>query len=192
MPGPYHITNVTFYVTGFWGGQSGAVVSSLEPPYQIVWTDQDAGDYCITVIAEADSGAIGETSEWVWPYRKVSIAFAAPAANKPVAVGMPVAIQLSVDDPGHLLETFDYYVNGQLLIETTNSDAVFWQPPAPGNYQLSARALDRIWGINAPIYTETLSVNANFAFINDGVSIVSPNRRRLALRRKPRANLSRV
>jgi hypothetical protein len=174
MAGPYHITNVTFYVTGFWGGQSGTVVSLLEPPYQIVWTDQDAGEYFITVIAEADSGAIGETSEWVWPYRKVSIAFAVPAANKPVAVGMPVAIQLSVDDPGHLLETFDYYVNGQLLIETTNSDAVLWQPPAPGNYQLSVRALDRIWGINAPIYTETLSVNANFAFINDGVSIVSP------------------
>jgi hypothetical protein len=174
MSGPYHITNVTFYVTGSWGGQSGTVVSLSEPPYQIVWTDQDAGEYFITVIAEADSGAIGETSEWVWPYRKVSIAFAAPAANKPVAVGVPVAIQLSVDDPGHLLETFDYYVNGQLLIETTNSNAVFWQPPSPGNYQLSARALDRIWGINSPFYSETLSVNANFAFINDGVSIVSP------------------
>ena len=175
MPGPYHITNVTFYVGSPWGGQSGTVVSLSEPPYQILWTDQDAGFYSITVIAEADSGAIGETSEWVSSYRKVSIAFAAPAANKPVAVGMPVAIQLSVDDPGHLLETFDYYVNGQLLIETTNSDAVFWQPTAPGNYQLSARALDRIYGTRSPFNTETLSVKANFAFINDGVSIVSPS-----------------
>jgi hypothetical protein len=175
MSGPYHITNVTFYVTGELGGESGTVVSLSEPPYQIVWTDQDAGEYFITVIAEADSGAIGETAEGLWPYRKVSIAFAAPAANKPVTVGMPVAIQLSVDDPGHLLETFDYYVNGQLLIETTNSNAVFWQPPSPGNYQLRARALDRISGIYSPFYTETLSVNANFAFINDGVSIVSPN-----------------
>jgi hypothetical protein len=175
MSGPYHITNVTFDVTGVWGGGSGTVVSLSEPPYQIIWTDQDTGNYLITVIAEADSGAIGETAEWVWPYRQVSIAFAAPAANKPVAVGMPVAIRLSVDDPGHLLQTFDYYVNGQLLIETTNSNAVFWQPPSPGNYQLSARALDRIFGIYSPFYTETLSVNANFAFINDGVSIVSPN-----------------
>ena len=175
MPGPHHITNVTFYVTGFMGGQSGTVVSLSEPPYQILWTDQDAGFYSITVIAEADSGAIGETLEWVSSYRKVSIAFAAPAANKPVAVGMPVAIQLSVDDPGHILETFDYYVNGQLLIETTNSDAVLWQPPSPGNYQLSARAIDRIYGTRGPFNTETLSVNANFAFINDGVAIVSPN-----------------
>ena len=175
MPGPYRVTNVTFYVWSFWGGQCDTTVSLSEPPYQIFWTDQDAGYYSITIVAEADSGAIGETSESVSSYRKVSIAFAEPVANKPVAVGMPVAIQLSVEDPGHLLNTFDYYVNGQLLIETTNSDAVFWQPPAPGHYQLSARALDRIWGINAPIYTDTLSVKANFAFINDGVFIVSPN-----------------
>jgi len=175
MPGPYHITNVTFHVGSVWGGQSDTAVSSSKPPYQILWTDQDAGFYSITVIAGADSGAIGETSEWVSSYRKVSIAFAAPAANKPVAVGMPVAIQLSVDDPGHLLETFDYHVNGQLLVETTNSDAVLWQPPSPGNYQLSAQAIDRIYGTRSPFNTETLSVNANFAFINDGVSIVSPD-----------------
>ena len=174
VAGPYHITNVTFDITAYGSGESDTNVSLSEPPYQISWTDQDVGNYLITVIAEADSGAIGETAEWAWQSRQVSIAFAAPAANKPVAVGMPVAIQLSVNDPGHLLETFDYYVNGQLLVETTNSDAVSWQPPAPGSYQLKARALDRIWGINSPFYTETLSVNANFAFINDGVTIVSP------------------
>jgi len=42
------ITNVTFYVTGELGGESGTVVSLSEPPYQIVWTDQDAGEYFIT------------------------------------------------------------------------------------------------------------------------------------------------
>ena len=174
MPGPYHITNVTFHVKPvFHDGDTS--FSFSEPPYQILWTYQDANVCSITAMAEADSGAIGEASEWMWPSRIVSIAFAAPAANKPVAVGRPVAIQLSVDDPGHILKTFDYYVNGQLLVETTNSDVVFWQPPAPGNYQLSARAIDPFFGILRPTFAADLSVTANFAFINDGVLIVSPS-----------------
>jgi hypothetical protein len=175
MPGPYHITNVTFYVCSIWSPYGDPIGSFSEPPYQISWTFQDGTFSRIKVMAEADSGAIGEAECNLLFYREVSLAFAAPSANQPVAVGMPTAIRLSVNDPGHILETFDYYVNGQLLIETNNSNPVFWQPPAPGNYQLQARALDGIYGTSSPFYTETLSVKAGFAFINYGVSIVSPN-----------------
>jgi hypothetical protein len=175
MPGPYHITNVTFYVCSIWSPYGDPIGSFSEPPYQISWTFQDGTFSRIKVMAEADSGAIGEAECNLLFYREVSLAFAAPSANQPVAVGMPTAIRLSVNDPGHILETFDYYVNGQLLIETNNSNPVFWQPPAPGNYQLQARALDGIYGTSSPFYTETLSVKAGFAFISYGVSIVSPN-----------------
>jgi hypothetical protein len=170
MTGPYHVTNVTFY-TGFpgWGTPLGSV---SEPPYRIQAAFQNDG--WIYAVAEADSGAIGEGESWVTTYRDVSIAFAVPAAGKPVAVGMPVLIRLSVHDPGNIVVAFDYYVNGQLLVETTNSDAVLWQPSAPGTYELKACAIDPFWGANNPTCADPLSVTANFAFINNGVSIVSP------------------
>jgi hypothetical protein len=168
MPGPFHITNVTFYING------EPIGSVSEPPYQILWTP-GVSLTTLSVVAEADSGAIGDDWSLIETFRKISIAFAAPRTDKPVAVGMPTAIQLSVDDPACIIETFDYYVNGQLLVETTNSDPVFWRPPAPGNYELRACAVDRVAGINFPTCAETLSVTANFAFINDGVLIVSPN-----------------
>jgi hypothetical protein len=174
LSGPYHITNVTFSVAGLWGGVSGTNVSLLEPPWQFLWMIQDRDSFFITIVAEADSGAVGEISKSVYSSRKVSIAFAAPDASRPVVVGAPVAIRLAVDDPGQILVTFDYYVDGQLLIETNNSDAISWQPPAPGNYQLTARALDRIWGAGVPIYAGTLTLKAYFAFFADCVAIVSP------------------
>ena len=173
IAGPYHITNVTVYGESM-GAVEYPIVSFSDPPYQTSWTDQD--QYCsiIKAVAEADSGAIGEAEARLRPYRVISIAFAKPDAHKPVAVGAPVALQLSVEDPGHLVETFDYFVNGQLLVEATNSDPVYWQPSAPGNYQLSAQANDR-FNRYSPTYAEPISVTANFAFLIDGVSIVSPN-----------------
>ena len=95
MSGPYHITNVTFYarVPGVaewsdWFVIGTALSIFLDRTKMRVIT-------LITVIAEADSGALGEDLKWMQLYRVLSLAFAAPDANKPVAVGMPVALQLS-------------------------------------------------------------------------------------------------
>ena len=165
MTGPYHITNVIFYADG------QPIGSLLEPPYQISWTYQS--DYSgIKVVAESDSGVIGEDDARLRIYGLVSLAFATPGTNK-LAVGTAVAIRLAVEDPGHIVDTFDYFVNGQLLAEMTNSDPVFWQPPAPGRYQIRARARERIQ-FYPPPDEAVISVTANFAFLN-GVSIVSPN-----------------
>jgi VCBS repeat-containing protein len=174
MPGPYHITNVTFYAGNSRFGDD-PIGSFSESPYQLSWTYQNI--YCdsIKVVAEADSGAIGEAEARLRLYELLSVAFASPSASKPVAVGMPTPIRLSVEDPGHVIETFDYYVNGELFVETTNSDPVFWQPPAPGKYELRAQAQERIWTWPPPDDGATISVTANFAFLNDGVSIVNPN-----------------
>ncbi len=108
MSGPYHVTNVTFHI-------AGAHVSVQEAPYQIPWT-ADENWFYLTVVAEADSGAIGQVQEFFTPERLVSLAFATPGTNKPVIAGTPVSIQLTVNDPGHLIAIYEYSVNGQLLI----------------------------------------------------------------------------
>ena len=89
MPGPYHITNVTFYVE----------IAGMIPlarcrnrPGRSLGRIRIECLFRIKVVAEADSGAIGEAGASLYLYRDVSIAFAAPGANQPVAVGMPTAI----------------------------------------------------------------------------------------------------
>ena len=174
MSGPYHITNVTFYAHPS-SSSAYPIASFSSPPYQLSWAYTDASLFSISATAEADSGAIGEAGAWLRVYNLLSLAFVSPATDKPVTVGMPTPIRLSVEDPGHAIQTIDYYVNGELLVETTNSDPVVWLPPAPGKYELQARAHELISTWPPTADGATISVTANFAFLNDGISIVSPS-----------------
>jgi Fungalysin metallopeptidase (M36)/IgGFc binding protein/Bacterial Ig domain/K319L-like, PKD domain/Fungalysin/Thermolysin Propeptide Motif/Fibronectin type III domain len=171
IPGPHQITNVSFCVWNVYTG-TRLVGSISEPPYQIIWTPENDYDWQLYVVAEADSGAIGEATGFLGYYRDVSIAFAYPAMNQTVLVGKPVPLQLTVHDPGHLMGMYDYYINGQLLIETTNS-TVSWQPSAAGNYVINVQAYDLYYGKSAQPFAASITVTAINPSI-ENVAIFSP------------------
>jgi hypothetical protein len=162
---PYTITNVVFHI---WCGRDNLDVSVPQAPYQIEWTPHGGDDYRITAEADADSGAMGEAVLWVEAIPDVSVSFAEPAAGQTVFVGRPVPMRLSVIDPWHVLQGFNYYADGDFIAQTTNNDTVLWTPASPGNHNLWVQAFP----ITISAY---ISVTAVEPPAIENISIVSPN-----------------
>lgn len=160
IPAPYQITNVSFYLYG------ELIGSFTNPPYNLDWTPTGGNIYdLITVEADADSGAVGQFSMYIYAFLDASISIATPTDGQSVFVGQPVPIQLAVNDPWNTLQGFNYYINGQFLVQT-NSQTVF-TPQAPGNYGLYVEGVPfqlRAYG----------SVNAYYAIPPESVGISSP------------------
>ena len=166
---PSQITNVSFFTYNWadWLNPVELIGSVTQPPYTVEWRPVGGYYSSITAVAYSDSGLLADAVITGTLYPDASIAFAEPANGQTVLVGKPQPIRLEVHDPWSIFTGFNYYVNGEFLIQTTNAEPVMWTPDVPGNYNLYAEN----------IYPFTFRARGSVIAINpalENVTIVSP------------------
>ena len=162
------VSNVEFFANGI---SIGVTNSS---PYGVSWTPTAAGDYLLTAQATDDAGAVTTSGGRMITVRgntAPTVALTSPATGASFIAPATVTVTADAADSDGTIASVEFFVNGSSIGGSTAAPyAATWNPSTPGDYTLTAIALDNN-GAATTSASRTVSIRGNAA---PSVSLTAP------------------
>ena len=168
------VTKVDFY-------QGTTLLGSVTtPPYKLDWTSVPSGAYGVSAKATDNQGAVTSSPSVsvtvvTRPNAPPSVTLTAPASGATYLAPATVALTADATDADGSVARVEFYQGSTLLGTSTSRPFSFtWNNVAPGNYTVSARAVDDA-GATSASNTASISVGAlsiNVTSPTDGATVV--------------------
>jgi hypothetical protein len=141
--GSAQIANVQFFVNGI------SLGTDTSFPYNLTWTPSGVGPAVLTAIAtdqignQAVSPAVSLTVATVSATTPV-VTITSPAAGSSLPVGSASTLSATAADPDGTIATVQFFANGVAVgsPDTSFPYSVEFTPTSPGNYVITAQAID--------------------------------------------------
>jgi hypothetical protein len=118
--------------------------ADTEAPWELSWTDAEAGEYKLTAIVRDAAGTVRISQPVpITIQPSASVKLLLPRGKTQFAIGSPVELSAEISDPNSEVKQVNYYVDGTFVGSSSSAPWSFtWSDGGLGAHVVKAEAVD--------------------------------------------------